>query len=159
MITITEADVMSDDIRDLVAVHVRFCDGTAPAESCHRLGVEGLAQPDMTVWAAQRDGVVVGIGALKTLKEGMGEIKSMHTRMSARGQGVAQALLRWIIKEARARGMTALWLETGVHPDFMPARALYERFGFSCSGPFADYTPDPHSVFYTLPLSDERSLL
>ena len=32
---------------------------------------------------------------------------------------------------------------------FAPARALYLRFGFELCGPFADYGPDPNSVFMT----------
>ena len=35
---------------------------------------------------------------------------------------------------------------------FAPARRLYERFGFEPCPPFADYRPDPHSVYMTLPL-------
>ena len=45
-----------------------------------------------------------------------------------RGTGVGRALLRHIVAEARERGMTSLWLETGTTPDFAPgAAALRER--------------------------------
>jgi putative acetyltransferase len=40
-------------------------------------------------------------------------------------------------------------LETGAAEFFRPARNLYEKFGFGYGEPFADYTPDPHSVFMT----------
>jgi len=32
------------------------------------------------------------------------------------------------------------------------AQKLYESFGFSYCGPFADYKPDPNSVFMELEL-------
>jgi putative acetyltransferase len=35
---------------------------------------------------------------------------------------------------------------------FRPAWCLYERFGFIHCAAFADYKPDPYSVFMTLKL-------
>ena len=46
-------------------------------------------------------------------------------------------------------GFTRLSLETGSAGFFAPARRLYEKFGFEYCGPFADYRPDPNSVFLT----------
>ncbi|MFW2588772.1 GNAT family N-acetyltransferase [Sagittula sp. SSi028] len=134
---------------DLVNTHTTFCDGTAPAESCHRLPVTALFTPDITVWAAHDGDALIGMGALKTLTPTKAEIKSMHTRTAARGKGTAKALLEAIETHARARGITSLWLETGVHPDFAAARALYAGLGFTECPPFGDYQPDPHSTFMT----------
>ena len=64
-------------------------------------------------------------------------------------KGVASAVLRTILDEARARRYTRLSLETGSQTAFAPARALYARFGFTPCGPFAAYTDDPNSVFMT----------
>jgi putative acetyltransferase len=44
---------------------------------------------------------------------------------------------------------TRLSLETGSADFFLPARRLYAKFGFEVCEPFADYRPDPHSVFMT----------
>ncbi|CUH75313.1 GNAT family N-acetyltransferase [Tropicibacter naphthalenivorans] len=133
----------------LVDTHTTFCDGTAPAESCHRLPVSRLFTPDITVWVVQEGETAIGMGALKQLSEDDGEIKSMHTRASARGQGIAKAMLGTIIAAAKAKGLKTLWLETGVHPDFAAARALYKAHGFTECAPFGDYVLDPHSVFMT----------
>jgi putative acetyltransferase len=46
-------------------------------------------------------------------------------------------------------GFTRLSLETGSAEFFAPARRLYEKFGFEYCEPFADYRPDPLSVFLT----------
>jgi putative acetyltransferase len=94
----------------------------------------------------------VGVGALKPLDPGHGEIKSMHTAEAARGRGVGSALLRQIMAEARAAGLRRLSLETGSWPYFLPARALYARHGFVECGPFGDYREDPNSIFMTIQL-------
>ena len=53
---------------------------------------------------------------------------------------------------ARAEGLTRISLETGSFDHFAPARRLYARHGFTDCPPFADYRPDPNSVFMTLAL-------
>ncbi|CAN0583085.1 unnamed protein product [Ectocarpus sp. 12 AP-2014] len=153
MITIETLTEPTPGFADLVETHTTFCDGTAPPESCHRLPISALFTPDLTVWTASENGTLYGMGAMKALSDTEGEIKSMHTRAAARGKGIARTLLETIIQEARRRGYTGLWLETGVHPDFAAARALYTAFGFTETGPFGGYTRDPHSVFMTLDLT------
>jgi putative acetyltransferase len=51
---------------------------------------------------------------------------------------------------ARKRSYERLSLETGTAEAFIPARKLYESFGFAYCGPFGDYNEDPNSVFMTL---------
>lgn len=148
-IVVEIADLNAPGFADLVARHTQFCDGTAPAESCHRYDIDALAAKDLTVWQARDGGRIVGMCALKQLPDTAGEIKSMHTLDSARGKGVARKLCATLISAAQSRGMKTLWLETGAHPDFAAARALYKAYGFTETGPFADYVVDPHSVFMT----------
>ena len=76
----------------------------------------------------------------------------MHTAEAMRGRGAGSAMLRHIIAAARASGLSRLSLETGSAAYFRPAHALYERHGFVECPPFADYVPDPNSVFMTLDL-------
>jgi putative acetyltransferase len=133
----------------LVDIHTVFCDGTAPAESCHRLPVSALFTPDMTVWGAVDGDSLIDMGALKQLSDTEGEIKSMHTLAVARGKGIAGALLQTIIATATQKGLRTLWLETGVHADFTAARTLYAAHGFTECRPFGSYVSDPHSTFMT----------
>ena len=77
------------------------------------------------------------------------EVKSMRTVTSARGRGIAAALLLHVLDDAERRGALRLSLETGAEPFFAPARRLYARRGFSGCPPFADYVPDPSSAFFT----------
>ena len=143
---------------DLVDTHTAFCDGTAPAESCHRLPVDALFVPEVTVWASYDAGEMIGMGALKALSPTEGEVKSMHTRASARGKGVAKSMLSVIVAEAKAQGMDRISLETGAHADFTAARAMYASAGFAECPPFGDYVVDPHSIFMTLTLKEEAAI-
>lgn len=148
-LNITLAQAPTPEIRDLVAAHVAFCDETSPPDSCHRLPEEALFAPDVCLWTAHDGDRLLGMGALKALSPKAGEIKSMHCRTEARGRGVAAQLLGTIVSAALSRGYTDLWLETGTHPAFTPARRLYEKFGFSECPPFGSYIFDPHSLFMT----------
>jgi putative acetyltransferase len=65
----------------------------------------------------------------------------MYTRESARGRGLAKALLGRIEAEARNFGAERLTLETGVYQ--REAIGLYERVGFQRCGPFGPYAEMP----------------
>jgi putative acetyltransferase len=149
MLKIAIADLSSPEMADLIAVHARTMLAASPPESCHFLPIDGLRQYSVTVWSLHDDGALVGCGALKDLGDGTGEIKSMHTREARRGRGLGRMMLEHILADARARGYSALWLETGSMDTFVPARRLYEAYGFTYCGPFGDYTDDPNSVFMT----------
>ena len=64
-------------------------------------------------------------------------------------KGVARLMLEHIIADAKLRGLTRLSLETGSQAGFIPARKLYESFGFEYCPPFGDYKVDPNSQFMT----------
>ncbi|SFS17285.1 putative acetyltransferase [Microbacterium sp. cf046] len=148
-IEIRTDDLSGDAIRALIAFHLDGMHDTSPAESVHALDVDGLRHPSITFWSAWIDGELAGIGALKTIDAERGELKSMRVDDRFRGSGVGRAILRHIVAEARARGMTSLWLETGSPEEFVPAQRLYESEGFTLCGPFEGYTDDPYSVFMT----------
>jgi putative acetyltransferase len=112
----------------------------------------GLRSHNVSVWTIWDDDALLGVGALKRLAADHGEVKSMHTIQAARGRGVGSAMLQHIIEAARAAGMSRLSLETGSWNYFDPARAFYRRRGFIDCAPFADYRPDPNSVFMSLDL-------
>jgi len=111
-----------------------------------------LQSPDISFWTIWEGETLLGVGALKRLSPQHGEVKSMHTAKSARRKGVGNTMLQHIIATARKSGMSRLSLETGSWEYFRPARALYRSHGFVECGPFADYVPDPNSVFMSLDL-------
>ena len=86
---------------------------------------------------------------LQELNATHAEIKSMRTANAYRGKGVAVKIMEHILNVAAERNYQRLSLETGTQDFFIPARKLYERFGFEYCGPFGDYQEDPYSAFMT----------
>lgn len=125
------------------------CGSLTPLESKHALDFDSLRKPEITFWSALDGDSLVGCGAIKRLDEGHAELKSMRTRPRRQRSGIASQLLEHILSEAKAMGLTRLSLETGSAEFFLPARRLYEKFGFQPCDPFADYQPDPNSTFMT----------
>lgn len=149
MIHIREDDPTTSPARELVAAHLAGMHENSPAESVHALDIEALAGPSMSFWSAWVGGELAGIGALKVFDEDRGELKSMRVADAFRGTGVGRRMLRHIVAEAESRGLASLWLETGSTPDFLPAVGLYQSEGFVPCAPFADYTDDPFSLYFT----------
>lgn len=115
---------------------------SSPPGTSFALDLGGLQAPDVTVWSGWVGPRIAGIGALKDLRNGCGEVKSMRTHPDFLRQGVAAQLLEHIIQAARDRAMRRLSLETGTGPYFEPALALYRRRGFVSGPAFADYPRD-----------------
>jgi len=142
----------SPQILELLREHLESMAPTAPPESRHALDLSGLRSGDVTFWSIWDGAALAGFGALKHLTVAHAEIKSMRTASSHLRRGVASTMLRHLIREAAVRGYSRLSLETGSMDFFEPARRLYASFGFAPCAPFADYRPDPNSVFMTRPI-------
>jgi putative acetyltransferase len=152
-VLIDAADLDHADLRDFLQAHLDDMEPTAPSESRHALDLNDLRAPGIRIWVARLDAALVGTVALKSLTAQHDELKSMRTDPATRGQGVASALLRHALADARARGVARISLETGSMAFFEPARALYGKYGFTECGPFGSYRPDPLSTFLTLALN------
>lgn len=146
-------DLSRPEVQELLAEHLRSMHELSPPESVHALDLEGLKTPDVTFWTAWDESGLAGCGALKELSATHGEVKSMRTPSTRRRQGTGRLVLTHIVEEARRRGYERLSLETGSMEAFRPARRLYERFGFTYSGPFGTYVEDPNSTFMTIEIS------
>lgn len=70
-----------------------------------------------------------------------GEIAKMMTRVEARRQGIASALLTAAEQAATASGRTVLVLDTATDGG---AATLYERMGWRRAGEIPDYALKPH---------------
>lgn len=149
--------IRPDDLRDarvqaLLREHLQSMTLYSPPGSIHALDLEALRRPEVTFWSAWQGEELLGCGALQELDRRHGEVKSMRTAEAHRRKGVARVMLEHVIDEARRRGYERLSLETGSHPAFAPAHALYASKGFVFCEPFANYVPDPYSVFMTCTL-------
>jgi putative acetyltransferase len=124
----------------------------SPPGNVFALDLSGLKAPDISFYTAGDGDVLMGMGALKALCDGTGEIKSMRTYAHHLRKGVAAGLLLHIIAEARARGYRRLSLETGSGPAFDAALTLYRRKGFVEGGAFGDYEKSDFNQFFHLDL-------
>jgi putative acetyltransferase len=145
-------DPNDHDVRALLQRHLTFARVQSPPEHVHALGTEAWSDPGLTLYGARLDGVLTGVGAIRQLDETHGELKAMHTRAEARGQGVGRAMLAHLLAVAQARGYDRVSLETGTMAAFAPARAMYRKAGFRPCPPFGAYTVNPYSVCMTLAL-------
>lgn len=145
--TISTETPLSDDVRALVKELNEFTFELTPAEFCHHMTVEQMAQPDLTLFVARdASGATLGMGALKRHANGVGEVKRMFVKPEARGLGVGGAILARIEDLARQEGVTRIVLETG--SNFDAAKRVYERSGFATCEPVLDYPPSAWTAFY-----------
>lgn len=144
-IRIAIEDPDQPEIRRMLRDGEAYSASLYPAESNHHLPLEALRAPEVLFHVARdASGRALGTGAI-ALNGDWAEVKRMWVDPAARGAGVAAAVLSSLEAAARAHGVAVLRLETGV--DSHAALALYRRAGFTEIPPFADYRPDPLSVF------------
>jgi putative acetyltransferase len=143
-------DLSGPQIAKFLDEHVQEMRSITPSpESKHALNLDSLREPEITFWSVMDGDTLVGCGAIKRLDASHAEVKSMRTAPARQRGGIVSMLLEHIIAEPKRMGFTRLSLQTGSYEFFLPARKLYEKFGFEYCEPFADYQPDPHSVFMT----------
>jgi putative acetyltransferase len=147
-------DPRSDDVRTLLDRHLAFAREVTPPDHVHAMAIDGLIGPAVTFFSARRDGVLLGVGALKRLDETHAELKSMHTGEAARGQGVGRAIVDHLLAVAADRSYQRVSLETGTGDAFAPARSLYTKVGFEPCAPFGEYTVNPYSACMTIDLAE-----
>ncbi|MGE7438202.1 GNAT family N-acetyltransferase [Kitasatospora sp. NPDC001175] len=146
-------DLSGPEIARFLDAHLQQLRSISPPESVHALDLDELRRPEVTFWSVRDGAALVGCGAVKRLDAGHVELKSMRTDAARKRSGIASRLLGHIIAEAGRMGFARLSLETGSEEFFLPARKLYEKFGFDYCEPFAGYRPDPNSVFMTRTLA------
>jgi len=154
MIRITDGDLTDSRVIALLRTHLITARSATAPGSAHALDITELRSAEISFWTIWDDDVLLGCGALQRLSADHGEVKAMHTVQGMRRKGVGTIMLRYIIAVARSRGMSRLSLETGSWDYFRPAHALYRSHGFIECAPFANYVPDPNSVFMSLDLKE-----
>lgn len=144
-----EDDLSGEDVRALIARHLRGMAENSPPGACFAFDADQLKQPGVKFWTAWEGEMLAGMAALKRIDAEKGEIKSMRVDDRFLGMGFGRALLEKVFAEARANGLSTLWLETGSSPGFAAALKLYKSAGFRYCEPFGDYAENPFSRFMT----------
>jgi putative acetyltransferase len=138
-------DPDSSEVRALLEASDAYAASLYPAESNHMLDLQALRRPSVTFVVARLGAQAVGCAAIVRSDEDWAEIKRMFVDPAARGHRVGRRLLKKLEHIARGSGARALRLETGIRQP--EALGLYRSHGFTEIPPFADYQPDPLSVF------------
>ena len=92
--------------------------------------------PDGRFYLVMYDGTAAGVGCLKKLEAGVGEIQRMYVLSRLRGKGLGRAIVNRLIEDARSIGYRRLKLES---LEFLEAaHSLYRSVGFREIDPYAD---------------------
>jgi N-acetylglutamate synthase-like GNAT family acetyltransferase len=106
--------IMGTDLRDYVESNVD--------EFTSSISADGV------LYLIQVENEIVGMGALRRLKERIGEIKRMYIKPEYQGKGLGKSMLQLLLGKAREYGFSTIYLETG---SFMAtAQHLYRSVGF-----------------------------
>jgi putative acetyltransferase len=147
-------DITRPEVLALLEEHLSNMHELSPPDQIFAFDASKLRDPGVAFWTAWEEETLVGCAALKELSLTQGEVKSMRTPASRRRQGAGRALINHIVQVSRERGYRELFLETGRHPAFKPAQALYRSVGFRECGPFGSYTENGNSIFMSLQLNE-----
>ncbi|MDP9428291.1 MAG: GNAT family N-acetyltransferase [Actinomycetota bacterium] len=89
---------------------------------------------DTDVWVGDIGGAPVGFVAIRWTEEDatpVGEVEMIAVAPSSQRSGVGSRLLERAVAESARRGVPLAVIGTGGDPGHAPARALYERHGFT----------------------------
>lgn len=108
-------------------------------------------QPGGAILIAYSNGRAAGCVALKSLGDGICEMKRLYVRPGNRGMGLGRALSESIIQRARRMGCSRMRLDT--LSSLREAMGLYESMGFRRVEPYYD-NPLPDVVYWELDLEN-----
>lgn len=145
-------DMRNDDadttvVRDLFWEYLQWANGMVNDEFKVNFDIAAMLEQDMQtldkfapplgrIVLAVDGKSVLGLGCLKRLRPGIGEIKRMFVRPAARGTGLGQALLNALLAHAEVAGYSEVWLDSA---GFMKAaHALYRAAGFRDIDPYPE---------------------
>ncbi|MEA3135049.1 MAG: putative acetyltransferase [Gammaproteobacteria bacterium] len=134
------APTATDEVRALIGELEAVLSAEYPPEQRHGLALDAIFQPHVRFFLARLHGVAVGCGGVALFPD-YAEVKRMYVHHTARGQGVADALLVRIEQEVLSAGLSVLRLETGDRQ--IAAMRLYVRTGFRECPAFGDYALKP----------------
>ncbi len=140
-------------VNELLKKHFVELRSVSPKGSTHVLDIPGLKVSSIKFWSLWESKNLIGCGALKFLDKNHGEFKSIRIADQFRKKGFGIEIINHLINEAKKLGLNKISVETGSGNFFKPARQLFKKCGFKTSDPFAHYTNDPNSCYFSLDIS------
>ena len=100
--------------------------------------------PDGRFYLVQYDNAILGVGCLKKLAEGVGEIQRMYVLPVFRGKSIGRAIVNRLVDDARMIGYRQLKLES---LEFLKAaHSLYRSVGFREIDPYDDNSMEAYQA-------------
>jgi GNAT superfamily N-acetyltransferase len=148
-----------ESARALLVEYLRWVGDIARSSYGLSFDVEAMARSDIEdrskfyppsgrFYLVRHDGRDVGIGCLKRLAQGVGEIQRMYIQPHVRRIGAGRALVERLLSDAKELGYTKLRLES--LRALAPAHTLYRSVGFAEVEPYADNSMDAYQDPATL---------
>ncbi len=92
--------------------------------------------PEGIYYIIQNENLIIGMGALRKLKKGIGEIKRMYIKSKYRGNGYGKKILELLLEKGKEFGFSSIRLDTG---EFMSAaHQVYRLAGFQERGQYSE---------------------
>src|SRR5258707_10312444 len=114
VLVIEEVRTATDEVRALIGELDRVLSAGYPPEQRHGLSVDAIFQPNIHFFLARLGATAVGCGGVALFPD-FAEVKRMYVRDTARGRGVADAVLARIEAGTRGGGLTVVRLGAGSH--------------------------------------------
>ena len=118
--------------------------------------------PDGRFYLVENNNQPAGVGCLKKLSSGVGEVQRMYVLPRFRGKGIGRAIINRLIEEARSIGYSQLKLESLQF--LQAAHSLYRSVGFYEIDPYADNSMESYQAaeqlgkYYTITVFMEMNL-
>lgn len=114
----------------------------------HLEDLASLQPPKGIIYFLVVEGNITGMGAIRKVSEGIGEIKRMYIRPQYRGRGYRTQMLDTLLAKGRKLGCTVFVLETS---KFMTtAQHIYRSVGFRERGEYPESETPPILRSYQL---------
>lgn len=150
MIRIRRADPRLPEALRLIDGSEAELSALYPPEARFAFSPQELIDAEVRFFLAELDGAALGCCGYAHCGD-YAELKRMYVDPSARGRGLAPALLDHLEAAARDEGLAQMRLETGAESH--AALTLYARRGYARCGPFGSYAENGSSVFMEKPLA------
>lgn len=130
-ITVDLVDGAAPDARDCLDAYAADIDARFPEgfDKSDLVRPEEVSGDAGAFFVAREEGRPVGCGALRRLEPGVGEIRHVWVSPDARRLGLARRLLDALEREAAARELTVVRLDT--HAALTEAQSMYRACGYT----------------------------
>lgn len=150
-----ESDEQKQQAGALIRDYLEWLNNRIQQDYALEFDVEAMVQSDLSdpdkfhppegrFYLACYGDEIAGVGCLKKLEEGVGEVQRMYVLSALRGWGIGRAIADRLIEDARSIGYRKLKLES---LEFLEAaHSLYRSLGFREINPYDDNSMESYQA-------------